>query len=440
MTYDIIIGRDPSEKKKFGENALTYIGKHYVRVGNITSLSNRVLLDIAKTHVILVTGKRGTGKSTTLGVLAEEMSCLPQEVSNNLSIIIFDTMGIFWTSKFENQRDEELLRQWSIRPKKLDVDIYTPHGYFQKYKERGIPTDYSFVIKPNELNSQDWCSIFDVHITSSIGILIEKTIEQLEEKDYSIDDIITVISRDNTSTRETKEATKNRFYSAKSWGLFSQKGLQVMDLVKRGRVSIIDVSCYNDVAGAWSIKSLVIGIVARKLLAQRINSRKYEELESIKEGGFGYLNKESKQDLPLVWIMIDEAHEFLPKDRVTPATDALVQLLREGRQPGISLVLATQQPGEIHNDVITQSDIVISHRITARRDIEALNNMMQSYLFSDIEKYLNELPTLKGSAIVLDDNSERIYPIRIRPRFSWHGGEAPTVIKTKSKELLDLGF
>lgn len=437
MTYDIIVGRDASEKQKFGDKGLLYLGKQYVKVGNITSLSNKILLDVAKTHVILITGKRGTGKSTSIAVLAEEISSLPEEVSNNLSVIIFDTMGIFWTSKFENQRDEELLRDWSLKPKKLDVDIYTPHGYFQQYKQRGIPTDYSFIIKPNELNAQDWCNIFDIKITDPIGILIEKTIEQLEEKDYSIDDIITVISRDKTFTKEIIEATKNRFYSAKSWGLFSQKGLQVLDVAKKGRVSIIDISCYND---NWNVKALVIGILSKKLLTERISSRKYEELESIKEGEFGYLSKEAKKDLPLVWMFLDEAQEFLPKDKVTPATDALVQLLREGRQPGISLVLATQQPGEIHTDVITQSDIVISHRITARRDIEALNNMMQSYLFSDINKYLNELPTLKGSAIVLDDNSERIYPIRVRPRFSWHGGEAPTLIKTKSKELLDLGF
>lgn len=437
MVYDIVVGRDPSEKQKFGDKGLLYLGKQYVKVGNITSLSNKILLDVAKTHVILLSGKRGMGKSTSLFVIAEEIASLPEQLSNNLSVIIFDTMGIFWTAKFENQRDEELLREWGLKPKKLDVDIYTPHGYFDKYKERGIPTNYSFVIKPNELNAQDWCNIFEIKITEPIGVLIEKTIEHLEEKDYSIDDIITVISREKTFSKEIVEATKNRFYSAKTWGLFSQKGLQIIELVKKGRISIIDISCYND---NWNVKALVVGILSRKLLTERITSRKYEELESIKEGEYGFQVKESKKDLPLVWLMIDELQEFLPKDKITPATDALVQLLREGRQPGISLVLATQQPGEVHTDVITQSDIVISHRITARRDIEALNNMMQSYLFTDIQRYLNNLPTLKGSAIVLDDNSERIYPIRVRPRFSWHGGEAPTLIKTKSKELLDLGF
>ena len=119
---------------------------------------------------------------------------------------------------------------------------------------------------------------------------------------------------------------------------------------------------------------------------------------------------------------------FFPLNGKTAASDALIQLLREGRQPGISVVLATQQPGQIHRDVMTQSDIVISHRVTSKPDLDALGYIMQTYLSESIRNYMNDLPSLKGSAIILDDNSERIYPMRVRPRFTWHGGEAPTAI------------
>jgi len=66
--------------------------------------------------------------------------------------------------------------------------------------------------------------------------------------------------------------------------------------------------------------------------------------------------------------------------------------------------------------------------------------MMQTYLLSDIQKYINNLPRLKGSAIILDDNSERIYPMQMRPRTTWHGGEAPIAVPLKKKGLLDLGL
>ncbi len=137
--------------------------------------------------------------------------------------------------------------------------------------------------------------------------------------------------------------------------------------------------------------------------------------------------------MPLVWLVIDEAHEFMPVTGKTTATDALVTILREGRQPGISLILATQQPGKIHTDVMTQSDIIISHRITAKLDTDALGMLMQSYMRQGLDKELNNLPRVKGAAIILDDSNEKMYPMRVRPRFTWHGGEAPTAIPEKRK-------
>src|SRR3989344_6602616 len=62
MPYDIIIGRDTADREKFGEQALVFLGKSYVKMGQYTSLSNRILLDVARSHVILVAGKRGSGK------------------------------------------------------------------------------------------------------------------------------------------------------------------------------------------------------------------------------------------------------------------------------------------------------------------------------------------------------------------------------------------
>ena len=66
--------------------------------------------------------------------------------------------------------------------------------------------------------------------------------------------------------------------------------------------------------------------------------------------------------------------------------------------------------------------------------------MMQSYLPSAIQKYFNILPKMRGSAIILDDNSERIFPLQVRPRFTWHGGEAPTALKQKGKAAAELGL
>ena len=395
MPYNIIVGRTESDRKKLGERGTIFLGKSYVKMGQTTSLSNNLFMDVARSHVVLVSGKRGTGKSWTLGVLAEELSGLDTDIAQNIATVIFDTMGIFWTMVYPNTREEELIRSWKMSPKELTtVDIYTPLGYFSEQKRKGVPVKYKFSIKPSELDVGDWCSVFGIEMTEPIGIMIARIIEELKDrkKDYELNDIIKEVEKDKRTERHVKGAVENLFISVRGWGLFSKAGTKIKDIVQRGRVSVIDISCYTNVAGNWSIKSLVIGLICKKLLNERIFYRKLEEIKSIEAGKsyFGFEREsKKKQEMPIVWILIDEAHEFLPKEGKTAATDILVQLLREGRQPGISMVLATQQPGEIHKDVMTQSDIVISHRITAKKDIDALNSMMQSYLTADIQRYIN---------------------------------------------------
>ena len=435
MGYDIITGRNVSDKEAFGDKGLVLIGKGYVKMGQYTSMSNTILMDVARSHVILVAGKRGSGKSYTLGVIAEELSNLPREASQNIASLIFDTMGIFWTMKYKNEKDKALLQEWDLKPKDLPIKVFVPYGHYDSYLQKGIPVDKKFALDVAEMNPEDWVLTFGLDIINPVSILIQRTITKLKEKgNFGIDDIISNIENDPKTPSEIRNAAAALFEAANTWGIFAkgdEKPTQVKDLITAGTTSILDLSVYNSV-GTFNVRALVISLVSRKTFNQRMDARKKEEIKAISTG-LDYLSQLEKKEDPLVWIFIDEAHEFLPREGKTIATDALVQLLREGRQPGISLVLATQQPGQIHRDVMTQSDIVISHRVTSAPDLEALNQIMQSYLLDSIKQYMDDLPTLKGSAIILDDNSERIYPMRMRPRFTWHGGEAPTAIKAEKR-------
>jgi hypothetical protein len=435
MPYDITIGRGETEKKSLKERGLVYIGKGFVKMGRYNSLSNRILMDVAKSHVILVAGKRGSGKSYTLGVLTEELSNLPKEVSQNIASLIFDTMGIYWTMKYPNEKDKTLLRDWNLQAKQLPVKIFVPAGHYREYLSKGIPIDKKFALKITEMTAEDWVLTFNLDIINPVAVLIQKIINNMPPTDYLIEDIIEKIKIDKENSQDTKNAAAGLFEAANTWGIFAKdkkEETEITDLINKGETTILDLSMYNSV-GSFNVRALVISLVSRKLFNQRMIARKREEINSISKG-INLLETQEKKETPLIWMFIDEAHEFLPLNSKTIATDALVQILREGRQPGISLVLATQQPGQIHRDVMTQSDIVIAHRVTSAPDVEALNQIMQSYLLDTIKKYMDDLPRLKGSAIILDDNSERIYPMRMRPRFTWHGGEAPTAVY-KEKEL-----
>ena len=434
MVFDIVIGRSKKEIDKYGTKGTIFIGKQYVRMGAVTSLSNNVFLDVARSHVVFVCGKRGGGKSYTMGVIAEGVANLSEEVKRNLSIIMLDTMGVYWTMKYPNHQDTALLQEWGLEAKGMDVKIFTPAGFYKQYKEKGIPTDAPFALRPADLNPEDWCMTFDVDINSPAGVLIARVVHKVvdEKGGFGIKDLIKAAEADEKSDDHTKNVVINQFHRVEDWGIFSKKGTPLKELAVAGQVTVLDMSPYATLPSGWLIKSLAIGLVAKKLFTQRMIARKNEEFASI-DAAMHYFAKEVKEKLeePLVWLVIDEAHEMLPREGKTTATDALVTILREGRQPGISLVLASQQPGKIHTDVMTQSDTVISHRLTAQIDVEALGQLMQTYMRGTLTEKLNTLPRVKGSAIVFDDMNERIFPIQVRPRFTWHGGAAPTAMIEK---------
>jgi uncharacterized protein len=434
--YDIVIGRSEDDKAKYGLDGTILLGKHYVKMGRTTSLSNRILLDVIRSHVVFVCGKRGGGKSYTMGVIAEGISDLPPDIRNNVAVVMLDTMGVYWTMKYPNKRDQLLLEEWGLEPKPLDVVIFTPTGYFKEYREKGVPTDASFSIRPDELDGSDWCMTFGIGESDPVGVLIEKVIFSLREEgeSFDLDAIISEIAKQKGIPDEVKNGAINLFSNSKHWGLFDKKGTSITDLIKPGQVTILDVSCYATIPGSWGIKSLVIGLIAQKLFIQRMVARKNEEFEQVHKSVYYFSDEEiTKMDFPMVWLVIDEAHEFLPREGKTLASEPLITILREGRQPGISLILASQQPGKINTDVMTQSDVIIAHRITAKIDTEALGALMQSYLRTGLDKYLDDLPRVKGAAIILDDNNEKLYPMRVRPRFTWHGGSAPTALQEKEK-------
>lgn len=429
MVFNVIVGRGESDNKVLGMKGLAYIGKSYVNMENYTSLSNPIYMDISRSHVLLVAGKRGSGKSYTLGVISEAISEMQGEQDLNIASLIFDTMGIYWTMKFKNYKDKEMLSSWNLEPKDIKTEVFAPAGYFQEYSEKGIPVDKEFRIKLSELNSEDWISLFELNFTQDESVLIARVITNLKEREtFNFNNIFEEIENESKTTQETKNSVISLFEVARSWKIFDElEGTAIRDLVKAGQTSIIDLSMYSSI-GSFNVRALVISLVCKRLFIERMAARKEEEVTSVQRGlSSGYLS--GGGDMPLVWILIDEAHEFLVKEGKTPASDALIQLLREGRQPGISLVLATQQPGKIHTDAMTQADIVLSHKLTSDMDVAALNSIMQNYVLEGIKQKMNTLPKQKGSAILLDDNSERIYQIKIRPRFTWHGGEAPSAIR-----------
>lgn len=421
----ITIGRGYDDLQKYGPFLGTgFIGRHLVGEKKEAHAANPVRLDLARPHVIGVFGKRGSGKSYTLAVIAEELLHMPPEIKDNVSVILIDTMGIYWSMKYPNDREVTLLDKWNLKPEALETTHYIPEGQVRIFRENDIPFDKTFMLNPGELSASDWAMAFKLKPNEEISILLERAIRNLKiEKwnSYSLEDIIESVRETEGFDKRVKDALENKFLMAMDWGVFSENGTPIEELLQRGKSTVLDVSLYGDITGGWSVRTLIVGLLAKRILRERMRARRVEEIEEM-EGTL-------KSEMPIVWMILDEAHTFVPQKGETPASVPLQQWVKLGREPGVSLVVATQMPNKLHEDIIAQMDIVISHRLTAKSDVDHLRNIMQTYMRYDLATLLDNLPRMPGVAICLDDNSERVYAIQVRPRLSWHGGGTPIAIK-----------
>jgi DNA helicase HerA-like ATPase len=419
---EVIVARSQGNIKKFGSTGSAFIGRILSLDG---SFGSKIRIDFSTSHCYLICGKRGYGKSYTMGTIIEEYSSMPEETRNEMSVVIYDTMGIFWTFKYPNLKETALLEKWNEKAKEIKVRVLIPKGVEEKYISRKIPYDGIISIKPRELEITDWIELFGLNFSDPMAAFISDSIRYVEDKkkgDYSLEDIKKAITESEVDD-ELKDTAGNLFTFAQSWGLFDPDGLEPGDIAKKGAITVLDVSSLPH-SGGFSVKSLVLAVIGRKIYEARVLSRKAEELSELAQFGRVPEIKEAPEEIPITWLFIDEAHMFVPAHKRTIATDVILdEWIRQGRQPGLGLVLATQRPAALDSTVISQSDVIISMRLTAQEDIEALSKVRPSYMKDDFGSTIKRMGKEKGRALIIDDTSESHYIIQIKPRVSWHGGE-----------------
>src|SRR5262245_57402933 len=117
--------------------------KDGIWLGSVAELTQgrtpHVWLSTAKEQVAAVVGKRGSGKSFTLGVFAEGMalSSGAEHVSRQSrprAVLLFDPLDVYWTTRFaigpsandEAQRHYELADAAKLTGLTFDVEAWVP--------------------------------------------------------------------------------------------------------------------------------------------------------------------------------------------------------------------------------------------------------------------------------------------------------------------------
>lgn len=126
---------------------------------------------------------------------------------------------------------------------------------------------------------------------------------------------------------------------------------------------------------------------------------------------------------PLV-LVIDEAHNICSSTPIEPlgrlSTERTIQVAAEGRKYGLYLLVSTQRPGKVHEEIVSQCDNLVLMRMNAAsdlREIERLFSFVPPGLVAGASGFL------MGQALV----SGRIFPpgacyVRMGARVAEEGG------------------
>ncbi|WP_436907430.1 ATP-binding protein [Halosimplex marinum] len=344
MTF--VIGRGPESD---GDAPAGRLGSYRARDG---SSGAPLHVDFDGPHAALVVGKRGYGKSYTLGVLAEGLAR-----TRGVAPVVVDPMGVFPT----------LARPADGEPVPAEV-IDDPR------------------IAATTLDPRSWCALLDLSPESGAGGLVWRAAREASTL---------AAMRGHVEAADApsvdRRAAVNHLDLADSWGIFDPEGLSAADLAG-GAVTVVDVSGID----AAPMNAVVRGI-GEALYRARVNG--------------------TVARLP--WYVIDEAHAFF--GGVGEA--ALGTILTRGRAPGVSLVLATQRPSAVSAVAVSQSDLVVAHRLTSEADLDALEAARPTYMSNSLTE---RLPTSPGEAVVVDDATETVHAATVRRRDTPHGGDSPS--------------
>lgn len=150
---------------------------------------------------------------------------------------------------------------------------------------------------------------------------------------------------------------------------------------------------FKEVRFEHNTRELLLNIIGRYLLG------------IAREGRF--------RDAPIV-VFLDEAHQFLGgtigDEYGSVKLDAFGLIAKEGRKYGLTVVLATQRPRDIPQDVLSQLGTLIVHRLTNEQDRTTVEHAC-----GDLDRAASQfIPMLApGEAIVIGPDLPTPLPLRI---------------------------
>lgn len=405
-----------------------------------------VWMDVAGETVLAIFGKRGSGKSYTLGVVVEGLAAPSGESSISKSrqrrgALLLDTLNVFWSlaNPFVTDADSERfehegkqLKSWGITPPTMNVDVWVPDGFRRPHTPESFK---DLRIAPHELSAEDLADLIELDIQRDLmGQLLAEARDKAAERygEFSLQEVLDVVESDEELAEYYAESTirglRQRLRAASQLDVFQRPGTPLAQLLQAGKVNVVEL---GEVPNA--LRAVITSVLLRRIHSERAQASDAEKQLALNtrlsEGERQALRLFRDGCVPPSWVLIDEAQNVLPATREVKSSDAVVRFVREGRNFGLSFALTTQQPSAVDQRILAQADSVICHKLTVASDIARMRDNLKSAEPSEVKlggKRLDLAAWLRslepGSAIVTNTETDRVFALEVRPRVTPHGG------------------
>ena len=92
-----------------------------------------------------------------------------------------------------------------------------------------------------------------------------------------------------------------------------------------------------------------------------------------------------------VFLLLEEAHEFIPQGERTKISEEITRIALRGRKRGIGMIMISQRSARVNKDVLTQSEIYFLHKVVHPVDLRVYREILplKSKEVSEVVKSLD---------------------------------------------------
>jgi hypothetical protein len=373
----------------------------------------KVALDLNQTHTISLFGVQGGGKSYTLGSVAEMASlaipginCLPEP----LSTVIFhysptmDYKPEFTSMVRANTVDDQvrvLKEMYGAEPKALaDVVMLVPADKINERRAeypdvQVLPLQFS----SSELKASHWKFLMGAVGNQATYIRQIMRIMKSMRDDISLEGLRAGVDASSVPDH-LKELARARLDLASD---YINDATSLTEVVKPGRLVIVDLR------DEFIEKDEALGlfVVLLQLFADaRIDGRAFNKL-----------------------VVFDEAHKYIESPDLVAG---LIEVVREMRHKGVSIMVASQDPPSVPVSLIELSSQIIMHKFNSPAWLKHIQkaNAALGNLTPERMAQLKAGEAYIWSSKATDESfSKGAVKLRFRPRVTQHGGATRVAVK-----------